>query len=186
MLRTSLKNLILGGLLTLAFAQLPTAKADHEVPIQTRTAGHYTLRQYLMAPIPGPLPFPLNTTFVHMEAVGVGVSSHMGKYTIEIEQGVQIQIVNGLPTYVAEGTYVATAANGDQIFGTFTNYRVIGQNLFTGVAAATGGTGRFEGVTGEETTVGEVFPDLSPAGLDSFYYEHGGFITSVGSNRRNK
>ena len=187
MLNTVLKRLAFGAPAAIVLAQTPETRATDEVPLNSRVAGQQISRTFLMAPdfalYPG-IGFPLNTKFVRVTTSSVGNANGLGKFTIDTVYEAELAFVDGLLTFVSDGVSVTTAANGDEFFGAFTLYRVVGQNAFTGNWELTGGTGRFEGVTGAGNTVGVIFPD--PSGLDSFYYEDEGWRSSVGSQKRNK
>jgi len=82
--------------------------------------------------------FPMGCSYVaHAE----GVASHMGEVTGD-EEGIFLPTTSG----------VMTAANGDQV--TYDFYAV------SGLMVITGGTGRFEGASGEVTLV--IAPDGGP------------------------
>jgi hypothetical protein len=68
------------------------------------------------------------------------------------------------------GTFVKTAANGDQIFGTYVGTATVIQPpspvaIFSvnGTITFTGGTGRFAGATGSTTMAGTLQADFSQA-----------------------
>ena len=187
MLNTLLKRLALSVFVAVALAQTPETRATNEVPFKSRVAGQQTSRTFLMAPdfINYPLlGFPLNTKFLRVTTSATGNGTALGKYTIESVYEVEFGMVDGVLTFVSDGTFVSTAANGDNGFGTFTFYRVVGEDTFSGPWQLTGGTGRFEGTAGAGITTGVTIPD--PSGLDFFYYEDEGLDTSVGSQMRNK
>jgi hypothetical protein len=83
------------------------------------------------------------------------------------------------------GTFHWFAANGDEIYGTFEGYLTatgtpgVFDNHET--ADATGGTGRFTGVTGHWESGGQVDFTTEPI---SFVTPSQGWISTVGSNRR--
>jgi hypothetical protein len=126
--------------------------------------------------IADPTTSPLGTPFLIVVSEAVGNGTQVGKYTIDLKEVMHLAFIDGKLIVVSVGSFVATAANGDQLFGKYTNYRPYGGLTFTGFSEFTGGTGRFEGASGSETTVGEIEPDLI-----HFSYSHDGFITSVGS-----
>jgi hypothetical protein len=85
----------------------------------------------------------------YVEATGVGNATHLGLFTYHL----QAELF--LPTLTATTSATLTAANGDMIFGNGS-----GQGTLTGMPGIvsivetytiTGGTGRFEGATGNFT-----------------------------------
>jgi hypothetical protein len=91
-----------------------------------------------------------------------GTSSHTG----------QVQIMKSPFTIVAcgftgptelmmTGNGIITAANGDEYYYTATSYSNMTNLTFTGPVVVNGGTGRFEGCTGELTMTGNQKPDGS-------------------------
>jgi len=78
---------------------------------------------------------------IHTHLVGVGHATHLGRFTVETF--VDIDIATDTPT----GNWVLTAANGDQLFASFIGYPNGGN--FT----IQGGTGRFQGASGEYVQV---------------------------------
>jgi hypothetical protein len=83
------------------------------------------------------------------------------------------------------GTFHWFAANGDEIYGTFEGYPTATgtPGMFDNheTADATGGTGRFTGVTGHWESGGQVDFTTEPI---SFVTPSQGWISTVGSNRR--
>ena len=75
------------------------------------------------------------------------------------------------------GTFVTTAANGDQIFGTITG-QFISPTMVVGTNTLTGGTGRFENATGQTT-----FTLVTEDGVH-FTVEFAGRLSSVGANKK--
>ena len=75
------------------------------------------------------------------------------------------------------GTFVTTAANGDQIFGTITG-QFISPTMVVGTNTLTGGTGRFENATGQTT-----FSLVTEDGVH-FTVEFNGRLSSVGANQK--
>src|SRR4029077_14793580 len=81
-----------------------------------------------------------------------GTGNHVGAFELEIPH-----IVN-FATSNAVGSYLMTAANGDQLIGTFTGHAtLIGTDGHYAViveeVTITGGTGRFAGAAGSFTAV---------------------------------
>ena len=101
-----------------------------------------------------------NTSFVLLQGPpniiqivsGEGVASHLGKSTFEAHTSVT---VNPQPPFTVNGTRTITAANGDQIFTTFTGSSTPVVNGMNGAdlqETITGGTGRFTNASGSFTT----------------------------------
>lgn len=85
---------------------------------------------------------------VEEAAEGGGNATHLGRYTMDAVS------TSTLDTQLAAGSHVFTAANGDQVFATFTGEFLTGDDgLIDGEldATITGGTGRFENSTGYYT-----------------------------------
>ena len=110
---------------------------------------------------------------------GGGRAAHLGRYGWFSTHTVSFLTS---PFTVSGGDLTLTAANGDQLFGTYS-----GTSQFVGVDLLTftlnieidGGTGRFEGAEGSITATGEV--DASdPANPSTATLE--GSLSSVGSN----
>jgi hypothetical protein len=81
---------------------------------------------------------------------GEGNATHLGRFTSEE------RAVGTFPEPVATGTWVFTAANGDQLFATTESLGTpIGPGIDSvrTVATITGGTGRFAGARGSFTSV---------------------------------
>lgn len=116
---------------------------------------------------------------------GGGTATHVGKYTI-----VNSHCLNLSTGALTNGTFIKTAANGDQIFGTYSGSTTIIQppapiGIFgvTGTLSFTGGTGRFAGVTGTASMNGSIQSDFSqPAVPTDVTLVMVGSISSVGSS----
>src|SRR5688572_8348621 len=100
-----------------------------------------------------------------------GHASHVGHFIRE--ELVVFDPVAG----TLSGTFVTTAANGDQIFGTVTG-QFISPTTVVGTNTFTGGTGRFENATGQTT-----FSLVTADGIH-FAVEFGGRLSSVGANKK--
>ncbi len=94
---------------------------------------------------------------------GGGTATHVGKYTI-----VNSHCVDPVTGVLTDGTFTKTAANGDQLFGTYVGNSTVIQppapvGIFsvTGTLTFTGGTGRFAGATGTATMAGSLQADFS-------------------------
>jgi hypothetical protein len=117
---------------------------------------------------------------------GGGTATHVGKYTI-----VNSHCLNLSTGALTNGTFIKTAANGDQIFGTYTGSTTIIQppapiGIFgvTGTLNFTGGTNRFAGATGTATMNGSLKSDFSqPTVPTDVILEMVGSISSPGSTK---
>lgn len=94
---------------------------------------------------------------------GGGTATHIGKYDI-----VNSHCLNPATGALTNGTFVKTAANGDQLFGTYVGSASviqppapIGIFAITGTVIFTSGTGRFTGATGTTTMTGTEHADFS-------------------------
>ena len=185
---TIVKRLAFSVLAAIVLTQTSEIRGTDEIPFKSKVAGQQTSRTFLMAPnyiLYPQLGFPLNEKFLRVTTSATGNGTLLGNYTIESVYEVEFAIVDGRLTFVSDGTFLSTAANGDTGFGTFKFFRVVGEETFTGPWTLTGGTGRLEGVTGGGITTGVTIANPE-TGLDSFYYEDEGVQTSVGSRKRKK
>lgn len=107
-----------------------------DLPFKGRLDGVYTLT------FPGP-----TTLFVSGE--GTGNATHLGRFTFEYDELVD------LATGTGTGTYELTAANGDTLTADWTGYGVPTEDptvlLVVENATITGGTGRFVNASGSFT-----------------------------------
>jgi len=119
---------------------------------------------------PGTL--PINGT-------GSGVASHFGKVDVYYSHCSYYLVDQTNFTYI-DGYGITTAANGDQIFGTYSG-SITGPDSFQDVVTITGGTGRFENISGSFIEYGEV----AFTSETTFDYEITleGEISSVGSGK---
>lgn len=86
------------------------------------------------------------------QVIGTGTASHLGRSTFEAISNVA---VSPHPPFVVSGTRIITAANGDQLFTTFTGTSTPVINGLNGAdlqEIITGGTGRFVNASGNFTT----------------------------------
>jgi hypothetical protein len=100
---------------------------------------------------------------------GEGTATHTGKYDI-----VNSHCLNPATGALTNGTFVKTAANGDQLFGTYEGTTSviqppapIGVFEITGTLTFTGGTGRFTGATGTTTMSGIEQADFSQTPIET-------------------
>jgi hypothetical protein len=110
--------------------------ADHERPFGGRCDTEFTISP----PLAGDAP---NVRRFHIAYVCQ--LQHLGRTTAVAEQ----IVVLGAPLSTASNTTVYTAANGDQLFVSWTGTASGSPNAtFSGPETITGGTGRFAGATG--------------------------------------
>lgn len=174
-----MKNSILrrcGGLLVLTLLGA-TASAKELIPAKGQWAGQWVSFQYLA----DPATVPLGTPFLEVVQEGEGHGTGLGRYTTRSEFVISLQIVDGSLTYVSEGTWFTTAANGDTLWGTFRALTRFGEAVYTSEYVIEDGSGRFEGATGYGTSIG-FFDDAT----NSAVQEDEGWASSVGSLRRAK
>jgi hypothetical protein len=112
-----------------------------------------------------------------LDAEGHGNASHLGKFKIFYEHCSYAQIDPTNPTYV--GTATITAANGDQLLVTY-NGVATSPVTYLEYSTFTGGTGRFENVSGTFEHTGSF--GYHPAGY-AFNDTFEGDISSVGSSK---
>jgi hypothetical protein len=94
---------------------------------------------------------------------GGGTATHVGKYTI-----INSHCVDPTSGILSDGSFTKTAANGDQLFGTYVGTSSVIQppapvGIFavTGTLTYTGGTGRFADITGTAIMEGTLTADFS-------------------------
>jgi hypothetical protein len=113
---------------------------------------------------PPPGRCPDDPAFANVFWIETGESTALGKLTAECNDCTYAPTA-GVPTFFVDGQCTETAANGDQVFVTYSgqdtehNTEVIS---WEADVVATGGTGRFEGISGSFREVATVYP---PAGL---------------------
>lgn len=112
-----------------------------------------------------------------IQITGSGTSTHLGKFTT-------VQSHCAAPPSLAftDGEFTLTAANGDQVFGTYEGQFLPLEPPLAAIDGAftfTGGTGRFEGATGggDASGVQNLATGEATVVLD-------GSISSVGSNKQ--
>jgi hypothetical protein len=119
---------------------------------------------------------PVNPPVFAVLVEGEGQSSHLGQFKVSVPH-----LVNR-STRLASGTYVFTAANGDTLTAEFTGQSfptdTPGLLYIIETATITGGTGRFEGATGN-FTVERLFDSIAGTTTGSFE----GTISTVGSSK---
>jgi hypothetical protein len=95
------------------------------------------------------LPAPDPPAVLRLYFDGEGYATHLGK-TIQFQDQ---QWVFGSVEGVGWGTMILTAANGDELWSTYTSSFPYSTSIITGHGEFTGGTGRFEDATGTFTLV---------------------------------
>jgi hypothetical protein len=84
---------------------------------------------------------------IYIQGDGTGTATHLGLFTV------QYDLVLNLQTQITAGTVIFVAANGDQLFaynsGTGTPTGNPNENRIEMTYVVTGGTGRFEGASGQ-------------------------------------
>jgi hypothetical protein len=84
--------------------------------------------------------FPL----IHETITAVGEATHLGRYTLEIEETVNLLELS------ASGTFTFTAADGDTLAGSYTGHAQPGALVsIVENCVISGGTGRFLGASGQ-------------------------------------
>jgi len=95
---------------------------------------------------------PLDTTGDTRELIadGIGTATHLGLFTLHREAVLEAQTPGGV-VFNAQGTATLTAANGDQLFTTFTGTVDFSTGHADLIYQWTGGTNKFENATGTTT-----------------------------------
>ena len=108
---------------------------------------------------------------IHESIVSTGQATHLGRYTLEIAETVNLLQAS------ATGTFTFTAADGDTVYGSFIGHAQVGP-LVAIVEEATvlGGTGRFSGATGS-FSIDRLFDPVNRTTTGSFE----GTISSAGA-----
>jgi hypothetical protein len=163
-----IRNYMIRAIATVAFAFscITLAQAKDTLPTKARGSGEVISLTYIADPQSG-------NDFAIVEWEGSGIGSHAGRYTIRGTEYLHLELSeDGQVLLVAVGEYVTTVASGDTIFGTYRNEQVFGApfpRAMTGDAVTLGGTGRFAGASGWESTVGFIYED------NTFSWEHEGW-----------
>lgn len=104
-------------------------------------------------------------------SAGGGEMSHLGQVSWTLEQCFQL-FAGSFGTF-SDAEAVVTAANGDQLFGTFDGI-MTGETTFAETLFITGGTGRFVGASGTIEETGWFDPDtgyMEVTGSGSIIYD---------------
>jgi hypothetical protein len=125
---------------------------------------------------------PAGNLLVSLEGGGNG--THVGRYTIVNSHC--LDLATGVFT---NGSFTKTAANGDQLFGTYSGTGTVivppapvGRFAVQGTLTFTGGTGRFAGASGSTSMEGTQVTDFSQPGFPSeVHLQMEGTLSSVGS-----
>ena len=118
--------------------------------------------------------------FHYSSDIAEGEATHVGHFTLANDIAVDVRFGT------ATGTSTLTAANGDMLFLNLEGYAVPPAFIET-VAnyTITGGTGRFEGVTGTFTShVQHTFAVNSGVAIDPYIGGFDGTISTPGSNKK--
>lgn len=166
----------------------PSTQGGEMIPLKSRASGKLTSKEYFL----DPSTVPLGTKFLSGTSSSISHTTLLGKSTVDTEFLVHLELIEGQLYVVSEGAWLTTTANGDTLYGTFRTQEamivvdgaLVGSGLSTGSSVILGGTGRFEGATGHDTSVGTL-TDQSD-GFETLSYVSEGFISSVGSLKRNK
>lgn len=160
----------------LTWASIAQVSAGETVPIRGRFAGTVQVT-----------PLSASEPLFRVDSVAVGPVSHLGKAVAAwAVPEVVLDLVNGrLIVANTEWSGTITAANGDQIFGTYrfrantVAFTQSGNFSFEVILTVTGGTGRFKNATGTGVAVGSgnIF-------AMSTRIELAGRISTVGSSRK--
>lgn len=104
-----------------------------------------------------------------------GTSTHLGKTVTTITHETCTLDVTGASAFSTTGTFVKTAANGDELWGSFTGTFYLDGELVLTSLVFSGGTGRFANAAG--TATGKGFINLA-----TFigYYSTSGMISRPG------
>jgi len=159
-------------------AALPAAAGESvERPIKENLSG-YVIGMALSPSFPGGDTFDGRCSepsqWVSTSA-GSGVMSHLGSVAWTLEHCYQL-----FDETFGDAELVITAANGDQLFGTFDGI-MTGETTFAETMIITGGTGRFVSASGSIAETGWYDPDtgyMEVTGVGSIVYD--------ASNRRSK
>jgi hypothetical protein len=125
---------VLAAFLVALALSVPALAAGQSVPFKGRSSGTVT-----------PVGFDQAAGILYAHVEGQGQATHLGRFTQTGDAAVDVATGN------AGGTWMLTAANGDQLF---LDFEAIPTSDSThGLAAFTivGGTGRFQGATGSYT-----------------------------------
>ncbi len=115
-----------------------------------------------------------------------GTATHVGRYTITNSHC--LDLATGAFT---GGTFTKTAANGDQLSGTYSGIGTVivapnpvGEFAVNGTLTFTGGTGRFAGATGTVSMTGQESIDFTSLPFPTIInLVFNGSISSVGAAR---
>jgi hypothetical protein len=136
----------------------PSALAAEERPFSATLSGNAHLS-------PTEVPW-----IVRNDETGVGEATHLGRFTWA---SVEFVDFSGFPPQVAvQGTFTMTAANGDQLYGTYSTIGIpdeAGDLVIHGSYQFAGGTGRFAAATGsgDLDAVASLAPGLPFIGMFS-------------------
>ncbi|MCK5448455.1 MAG: hypothetical protein KAJ43_09940 [Gemmatimonadetes bacterium] len=127
-----------------------------------------------------------------------GHATHLGRFEMFAEHCSAMRLTDGAVLY-GDGVGVLTAANGDELEGTYASYGMDGDGIdgitgpvpdepgtlfFKDTYVFTGGTGRFSRASGSVTDYGKFM--LSPSGPVIIEWTMEGSIIYAASDRRNR
>lgn len=112
-----------------------------------------------------------------LAGIGGGHSTLLGAYEVKTEYCSYAQVDPTNPTFI--GTDTLTVASGDKVYSTFWGYSTSPVD-YVQIETITGGTGRFENVSGSLTAIGTFGPH--PVGF-SMEATFAGEVTSIGSSK---
>jgi len=148
-----------------AFAAAPAAaQGSDQRPYKSTDVGTAVIGDCIPAP-------DVNAFAVRcpVETVGSGIATHLGLLSSTSEGTGLIDPLNGCEvldgspgiTVTTAGSFVFTAANGDELHGDFANTLCFGatDSAINGTQTFIGGTGRFADATGTTLTFGTSFTD---------------------------
>lgn len=128
---------LLGSVMFLSWNKIPQKSQLYHLPFK---GSYHTTAQILTGP-----------PVMQQQITGSGTSSHLGKSSFVANSTINFTTP---PPFLLGGTAVFTAANGDQIFTSFSGSATpagTGMNEVEMVHTITGGTGRFSNASGSFT-----------------------------------
>jgi hypothetical protein len=163
--------IVAGVLLLLGVAAPASAAGSHQVPIKGTMS-------FAADPSGGTIACTSPVGLTHPRVVDFhGIISHLGNTSsVSTISDCSLSLTTGL--FVEHGQYVHTAANGDQAYGTSEIVVNVVTGAMTFTAEATGGTGRFAGVSGEVSGTGTA--DLA-TGTGTLTFS--GWMSNIGSTK---
>lgn len=149
--------------------------------VQSSVEGKIIIRNYLLDP---EVPANFGKPFVNVTTLGKGKSNQsgfQGGFTMTTEYSARLAMVGTQITIIAEGTWIAISKRGDASYGTFVLQRALGSQDYTIESVITGGTGRFENVTGSYHSVGSIDADEV-----NFSYDSEGLVSKIRPSKKDR